>query len=130
MLLNIRFSENVTVILEYADRSASLSVRLDERGQMVLTGVTVMVQVMPHKFQHGVPSELAVSLIISDLISRKSQSEVIVLPLSTNLTPEEWYAKFELKEQSAERSYAIGETVDLGWVQDKPLSLKVMSLVP
>ncbi|MBU6172882.1 MAG: hypothetical protein KGQ60_03715 [Planctomycetes bacterium] len=130
MLLNIRFSENVTVILEYADRSASLSVRLDERGQMVLTGVTVMVQVMPHKFQHGVPTELAVSLAISDPINRKQQSQGIVLPLSTNLTPEEWYAKFELKEQSAERSYAIGEAVDLGWVRELPLSLKVISLEP
>ena len=89
-----------------------------------------MVQVMPHKFQHGIPSELAVSLIISDLINRKSQSEGIVLPLSTDLTPEELYSKFELKEQAAERSYAIGETVDLGWVQEKPLSLKVISLVP
>lgn len=129
-LFNIRFAENVTVIVEYADRSASLNVLLDERGQMASTGVTVLVEVMPHNFQRGVPSELAVSLIISDLISRKSQSEDIVLPLSTDLTPEEWYSKFESKEQAAERSYAIGETVDLGWVQDKPLSLKVMSLVP
>ena len=129
-LFNIRFAENVTVIVEYADQSASLNVRLDERGQMAFTGVTVMVQVMPRKFQRGIPSELAVSLIVTDIINRKSQSEGIVLPLSTDLTPEEWYSKFELKEQAAERSYAIGETVDLGWVQEKPLSLKVISLVP
>jgi hypothetical protein len=129
-LFNVRSAENVTVIVEYADRSASLNVRLDEREQMAFTGVNVMVQVMPHKFQRGIPSELAVSLIISDLINRKSQSEGIVLPLSTDLTPEKWYSKFELKEQAAERAFVIGETVDLGWVQEKPLSLKVMSQVP
>ncbi len=130
MLLNIRFAENVTVILEYADRSASLNVRLDERGEMAFTGVTVNVQVMPQAFQNGIPSELVVSLGIADHINRQQQSEQVVLPLSTNLTPEDWYSKFELKEQAAERSYAIGDTVDLGSVQETPLSLKVISPVP
>ena len=85
---------------------------------MAFTGVTVNVQVMPHAFQHGIPSELVVSLGIADHINRQQQSEGIVLPLSTTLTPEQWYSKFELKEQAAERSYAIGETVDLGSVQE------------
>jgi hypothetical protein len=130
MLVNIRLAEDATVILEYAGRSAILNVRLDERGQMAFTGVTVHVQVMPQEFRNGIPSEFAVFLAISDPINRKQQSQVIVLPLSTNLTPEKWYSNFELKEQAAERSYAIGETVDLGWVQEKPLSLKVVSPVP
>lgn len=129
-LINIRFAEDTTVIVEYAERSASLNVRLDERGQMAYAGVTVVVQVKPHKFQNGIPSELVVSLSISDPINRKSQSEGIILPLSTDLTPEEWYSKFEFKEQAAERSYALGETVELGWVQENTLSLKVTSLVP
>ncbi len=63
-----------------------------------------MVQVMPHKLHLGIPSELAVSLTISDIVNRKSQSVGIVLPLSTDMTPEEWYSKFEFKEQAAERS--------------------------
>ena len=130
MQLNIRFAENVIVILEYADRSASLNVRLDERGEMAFTGVMVNVQVMPQAFQHGIPSELVVSLGIADHINRQQQSEGIVLPLSITLTPEQWYSKFELKEQAAERSYALGETVDLGSVEEKPLCLKVISVEP
>ncbi len=60
-LFNMRLAENATIIVQYADRSASLNVRLDERGQLAFTGVTVMVQVMPHKLQLGIPSEFAVS---------------------------------------------------------------------
>jgi len=130
VLCNVRLASDAQIVLEYADHSASLSVQENEFRQMASTGVTVMVQVSPRDFQNGNPSTLAVSLAISDSINRQVQSEGVVLPLSTTLTPDEWYSQFELKEQAAERSYSFGETLSLGSVQGEPLSLKVVSLEP
>ena len=94
---------------------------------MAAIGVFVIVQVAAKDFQEGIPTRLNVSLAISDRINRQNQHKGIELDTPNPLTPDEWRSESVLIGAIAERSFAYGESVDLGTVQGSPVILTVRS---
>ena len=127
LLAHLRFASAATIQLEYGDSSASLDIPCDAPERMAAIGVFVIVQVAAKDFQEGIPTRLNVSLAISDRINRQNQHKGIELDTPNPLTPDEWRSESVLIGAIAERSFAYGESVDLGTVQGSPVILTVRS---
>ena len=81
--------------------------------------------VVGSNFQKGIPTQIQVSLIVVDGNSRLQKLEQFMLPIPAEISPDDWNDQFEAIEQEHEKAYLLGETVELGIVQGKPVTLKV-----
>ena len=126
LLATVRVASASTVLLEFDEQSAVLNIPHDATGRMAVTGVIVMVQIAPDKFEAGIPERLQLSLIIGDSINRQNQVKTVQLAVPSKLTAEQWRSQFQLRELVAEQSIPYGKAVSLGTVQGRSLTLKLI----
>lgn len=124
-LLSVRLASDATVAIEYPDHTAHLSVSKNSDSRE--SEISLLVMVSPHAFQKGVPSKLQVSLSVVNSARRQYQTEQFLLPLSDKLSPADWISQFKFLELAPEKSYPLGQAVNLGTIQGLPVRLKVVS---
>lgn len=124
-ILSVRIATAATIAVEYEGHKAQLSIpKNSDRSE---SEVSVAVMVGPHDFQKGIPSQIQVSLIVVHAVRRVHELEQFLLPLPADISPSDWKAQLEFSEQEHEKEYPLGETVILGTVQGKSVTIKVIA---
>ena len=122
-LLSVRSRSAPTITVEYGEHQARLEVPSNSDHIEFETNVAMLV--VGSNFQKGIPTQIQVSLIVVDGNSRLQKLEQFMLPIPAEISPDDWNDQFEAIEQEHEKAYLLGETVALGIVQEKPVTLKV-----
>ena len=122
-MLSVRSRSAPTITMEYGEHQARLEVPDD--GDCIEFETNVAMLVVGSNFQKGIPTQIQVSLIVVDGNSRLQKLEQFMLPIPAEISPDDWNDQFEAIEQEHEKAYLLGETVELGIVQGKPVTLKV-----
>jgi RNA polymerase sigma factor (sigma-70 family) len=125
LVLSVRFAHEATVSVAYDGHVARLSI--PKNNSVPESEIVATVFVVPDDFHRGIPSRIKISLIVVDARGKTQSLRQHDVPVGAKITPAEWKSQFEFSARKREEEHLLGETIALGTVRGKPVTLQVIS---